>query len=332
MIEVLAAVLLTSIVIGVAVAFQINLGTSMNMSRERLRTERQVVALLDRIARDLMGAYFIVPAEGGNQSRHPWIFLASRQFADAEAEAPSDALKFVTRNHQSQGLDTHSSDLAVVAYFLNPMPDAPAYELLRWRSTHMPMEYDPSFPDPDDPDAQIMGEGILKFAITMIDQAGVETPFWDSVRAGSRRGLPNAVRLDLAIADPSKLEEATLEQDDGGFGRDIEFEPPFDVDEENLKTFSKLIVLPLKPLDWSFLESEVNAAAGLNGETDDMDGDGIPDSEDDDIDGDGIPNEEDSENIVEEADFDAFDDEDRDPFGFGDEDEDEEYDDDDFRF
>lgn len=328
MIEVLAAVLLTSIVISVAVAFQINLGSSMKLSRERLRTERQAVALLDRISRDLMGAYFIQPKEGAAQSpQRPWIFLTAREYA-AE-EAPSDRLKFITRNYQSQGLDEHSSDLATIAYFLYPMEDLPAYELLRWRSTRLPVGYDPTFPAIDDPDTLVMGEGIASFGFTMVDHAGGEVTEWDSLRAGARQGLPFGVRIEIAMQDPEVLEEARYNDFDGAeFDAEFEVELGEEPEESGLKTFSKLVVLPLRPLDWSFLEAEVDAAAGGVAE-EDLDGDGIPDSEDDDIDGDGILNEDDDDLDADGAGIEDFGDDD--PFGFGDDDEDEdeeEFDDD----
>ncbi|MDP6980602.1 MAG: prepilin-type N-terminal cleavage/methylation domain-containing protein [Myxococcota bacterium] len=326
LIEVLAAVLLTSIVISVAVAFQINLGSSMKGSRERLRTERHAVALLDRISRDLAGAYFIVPKEGGDQRKHPWVFVTAHDFADEDA--PADALKFMTRNYVPQGLDDHASDLAVVAYFLNPMRDLPAYELLRWRSTHMPSEYDPRFPSVNDPETAVMGEGLASFGVRLIDAQGADATQWSSVVAGARKGLPRAVRLEISMVDPLVLEEAARREDGQDFDDEFDLEQP----DEERKIFSKLVVLPLRPLDWSFLEAEVDAAAGGAGDADgDMDGDGVPDSEGDDIDGDGIPNEDDDE-LDPDGDFEEADDlGDRDPFGFGADDDDEEgFDEDDF--
>ncbi len=305
LIEVLAAVLLTSIVISVAVAFQINLGSSMKGSRERLRTERHAVALLDRIARDLMGAYFIVPSEGGNQRKHPWIFLTAHDFADEES--PADALKFMTRNYQPQSLDDHASDLAVVAYFLNPMRDLPAYELLRWRSTHMPTDYDPTFPSVTDPETAVMGEGLAYFGIRLYDEAGADVTKWDSVMAGSRTGLPQAVRLEISMVDPVVLEEAAQRDEDQDFDTEFDLEHP----DEERKVFSKLVVLPLRSLDWTFLEAEVDATAGGAG---DEAGDGIPNEDDDEVDFDGDV-EDDVGNL--------------DPFGFKDKDE-EEYDEDDY--
>jgi len=287
LIEVVAAVLLTAIVISVAVAFQINLGSAMQSARERLRTDRQAIALLDRIERDLRGAYYIVPREGGNQRAHPWVFLTTHDFV-AEDEN-SDGLKFITRNYQPRSLDGHASDLAVVAYYLSPMEDVPAYQMLRWRSTHMPQTYDPEFPGIDDPDAYVIGEGITRFGFSMIDDKGTEVPKWDSVLAGARKGLPIAVRLEISMLDPRVLEEAQTRDD---------FDPAFDdvESESEPQVFSKLVPLPLRPLDWSFLESDTLG-------TDLPQGDEAEDGDEDSDEDGGEADERDDDDDDEDDDF-----------------------------
>ena len=97
LIEVLAAVLLTSIVIGVAVALYINLSNATNTAAERTREIRHAVAILDRIARDLEGAYLLEKAPEVDPLEHPWVFVAEGRHSAEGA----DLLKFVTRNHRS---------------------------------------------------------------------------------------------------------------------------------------------------------------------------------------------------------------------------------------
>lgn len=305
--EVMAAVLLTGIVVSIALAFQINLGSSMEGARERLRTERQAVALLDRMARDIAGAYFIVPSQGGQKAAEPWVFVSTRDFAADDEK--SDGLKFITRNYRPRALDEHASDLAVVAYFLNPMPDAPGYELLRWRSPHMPQSYDRSFPSPDDPAVDVVGEGVWHFGVSMIDRDGVEIPEWNSALGGARRGLPMAVRLEISMLDPNWQKQF----DDGEFDADFdEYEP-----EEEPKVFSKLVDLPLRPLDWTFLAKDLQAqATGDLNQGDDTNG---GDDADDSADGDNGGVDDGSNTSTGQ-----------DPFGFGDDDQDD-YEPNDFR-
>lgn len=259
MIEVMAAILLTSIVISVAVAFQINLGAATMAARERLRTQRQAIALLDRIARDLAGAYFIASPANASGGSNPWIFLSARHFTE---EGNSDAIKFITRNYRPQGLDGHHSDLAVVAYYLKPVEDGSGYQLMRWRRTHMPQVYDPRFPELDDPDADIIGENLASFALSMIDETGEEHPEWDSRGKQGRQSLPVGVTIEIAMLDPNQI---ASDADANDFERDQNDLDDFDTDEEaelQTNTYSKTVILPLRPLDWTFLESEARAAAG----------------------------------------------------------------------
>jgi prepilin-type N-terminal cleavage/methylation domain-containing protein len=256
MIEVLAAVLLTSIVISVAVSFQINLGTTTAIARERLRTQRHAVALLDRISRDLAGAYFIAATDNAARKTNPWIFLSDRHFGE---NGNADAIKFITRNYQPQDLDGHSSDLAVVAYYLNPMEDSRGYELMRWRKPHMPQVFDPTFPELDDPDADVVGENLAHFALSMIDVTGAEVSEWNSSLKQGRAALPIGVTIEIAMLDPREITADPDAEDDDNFD-------PDDEDEANI--YSKTVVLPLRPLDWTFLEREARAGAAFGSSED----------------------------------------------------------------
>ena len=264
LIEVMAAVLLSAIVITIAVGFQINLGSAMESSRERLRTQRQAVALLDRISRDLASTYFIAPSAKVKPGVNPWIFLTGRDFV---SEGKSDKIKFITRNYKPQRLDGHASDLAVVAYYLAEEADRPGYKLMRWRETHMPMQYDPSFPAEDNPDADVIGENIASFTVSMIDRNGLEVPAWDSSRNQRNNVLPMAVWIEISMLtsretdpefDPGDFEPDGNYEDDEAFEDD-----DLETDDErgsNRKTYSKLVIIPLRPLDWSFLEAEARTA------------------------------------------------------------------------
>ena len=136
LIEVLGAVLLSAIVITIVLSFQINLGSAMQNSRERLREQRQAVALLDRVARDLLGSYFIAPSQlQATTQQSPWIFLTVQDFLEEQNDPKSsNAIKFITRNYVPASFEGHSSDLAVVAYYIEPQEDRPGYKLMRWRT------------------------------------------------------------------------------------------------------------------------------------------------------------------------------------------------------
>lgn len=287
LIEVMAAVVLSAIVITIAVSFQINLGSATDAARERLRTQRQAVALLDRLARDLASTYFISPSKRVIAGVNPWVFLTGRDFVDDDH---SDKIKFITRNHQPQNLDGHASDLAVVAYYLTEEPDRPGYKLMRWRKIRMPMAYDASFPAPDNEYADVIGENLASFSLSMIDASGSEVPEWDSDRKRGKHSLPIAVRIKISMLDPADLDpdyerdfdqeaEDEFDRDEFNDGYADEEEDDLEIDDEadgeERTVYSKLVILPLRPLDWAFLESEARNAAP--GEATDSDGDGMPD-------------------------------------------------------
>jgi hypothetical protein len=269
-------------------------------ARERLRTQRQAVALLDRIARDLAGAYFIASPASASVGSNPWIFLSARHFT--EEEGNSDAIKFITRNYRPQGLDGHHSDLAVVAYYLKPVEDGSGYQLMRWRKTHMPLAYDPRFPELDDPDADIIGENLASFALSMIDATGEEHLAWDSRGKRGRESLPVGVTIEIAMLDPNQI---ASDADANEFKGDQNELDDFDSDGEaelQTNTYSKTVILPLRPLDWTFLESEARAAAYAA----DFEQQGEEDEEEEDMDeadDDGDEFEDDDDTGVE---FDSF--------------------------
>ena len=298
MIEVMGAVLLTSIVISIAVAFQINLGSATQNARERLRSQRQAVALLDRMSRDIAGTYFIAPRiTNGAPESTPWIFLTIQDFLDEGLTSDSsNAIKFVTRNYVPQDIDGHSSDLAVVAYYVEPQEDRPGYQLMRYRSTHMPITYDPSFPQADAPNTDVVGEDIASFKIRVISQTGGLDPKWSSIRKSGHLALPLGVKLEISMLTTDEIIAAELDED---------FEIPIERDEEDgedgedgdRKTFAKTVMLPLRPLDWSFLEEidNVEEASNNDDEAPDQDDQDDEDEEDDDDDDDEDDDDEDED-------------------------------------
>ena len=76
LIEMLASIFLTSIVISVAVGFYINLSRATEAATLRLRESRHAATILDRVARDLQSALLLVKPADMDPLEHPWIFLA----------------------------------------------------------------------------------------------------------------------------------------------------------------------------------------------------------------------------------------------------------------
>jgi type II secretory pathway component PulJ len=296
LIEILAASMLTAIVMGVAVSFQVSLGRATAAARETLRYKRHAVTLLDRIGRDLAGAYFIARPDNLDPLNHPWIFVASDLSGDGSFTNKSNAVKFVTRNYQPQGLEEHASDIAVMSYFLDKVEGEPGYQLLRWRKARMPQLYDPEYPSPDDPLCEVVGENIRSFQMSFIDMTGGEAMSWDSAEREGFDSIPLAVKIEIAMLDPNaETLEDDLEFDSEDYeDLDSDIEPFSGEREEGV--FSKTVILPVRPLDWLILEQETYKAADDAGQIED-DGygdifDGGEDGEDGDGDGDDPDNED----------------------------------------
>ena len=290
LIEVMAAVVLSAIVMSIAVSFQINLGSAMDAARERLRTQRQAVALLDRLARDLASTYFIAPSERVKAGVNPWVFVTGRDFA---ADDKSDKIKFITRNYQPQNLDRHASDLAVVAYYLTEELDRPGYRLMRWRDTHMPEAYDPSFPAEDSPQSDIIGENLASFTLSLIDSGGAEVPDWNAMRKRGAKSLPVAVKIEISMLNQNEIDP---NYDPDAFEDEVDDFEDLEIDDErdsDRKIYSKLVILPLRPLDWSFLESQTRTALTRNAALDASDEDDEDSDDEDDEDSDDSDDEDD---------------------------------------
>ncbi len=260
LIEVLAGVFLTAMVMGALLSFQLNLGNATHSARGRIRAQRHAVAILDRVGRDIQGAYLLVKAEEVDPMDHPWLFLAEKHSAQligaeafddgndeddgdagsaAEAEG-ANAVKFITRNHRPSSDGGPSSDLANVAYFLNKQEDRPGYQLMRWLDPTLPETLDRSFPLPEDDRSLIVAEDIAHFGMTFLDEEGGETESWDSSQIEMTGALPLAVRMKIQMLDPDTGEEIEGNSDEEG--------NPFQ--------FSRMVILHMRPVDFKILAED----------------------------------------------------------------------------
>jgi type II secretory pathway component PulJ len=232
LLEVLAVILLTAVVIGVALDFSVDLSRASTRATEGTRGVRRAVAVLDHVARDLERTVLMQKAEETDPIEHPWIFLGEARGSGIGA----DHLKFVTRGRVPRGTTSRESDLEVVAYATRRAEDE-SLEILRWSSPHLPERSDREVPDDEDRGAMLLASGLAGFGLTFIDELGERVSSWDSsslVRSGQ---LPSAVLIEVALADPE----------------DPEAEP---------RTFRRKVVLPLRPFDLAELLDPLAAVSG----------------------------------------------------------------------
>ncbi len=240
LLEVLAVVFLTSIVMGLALDFYVDLSRNTARATAHTREIRRATAILDRLARDFERTVLLRKAPEEDPLNHPWVFVAESRSSGLGA----DHVKFPTLNHEPRGSRTHEADFAMVAYVTRAGFDE-GVELLRWSSPHLPESLDRDFPLPDDERVLLLADGLAGFGVRFLNEAGEWADSWDSSTLLDSGELPLAVEIEVAIVDEERV-----------FG------------EEDVARFSRMVVLPLRPLDPTDLtgESPEEGAEAAEGE------------------------------------------------------------------
>ena len=226
LIELMAAVFLTTVVLSLAWAIFLNLSSGLETARERVRESRHALAILDRVARDLGGTYLLAKPPELDPLFHPWVFLA-----ESHTESPgSDRVKFITRSHRPRNPLGHGSDLAVVTYVLEHA-DGGRYVLTRSLSPGLPEELDREFPTGDDHHTMVVAEGVASFGVRFLNDQQEWVDEWDSSLITESGELPLVAEIDLALAPPGDEED-----DFGDLGS---------FDGDDLERFTRRVLLPI---------------------------------------------------------------------------------------
>jgi type II secretory pathway pseudopilin PulG len=238
LIEMLGVLLLLTLVFGVALDTYVDLSLQTRRASSFTRDARRATALLDRVGADLAAAVLAVKPEGRDPLQHPWLFLA-----EARGGTGADRLKFVTAGRPPMASASHASDLAQVALLTAPAPDG-SLELLRWSHPHLPDALDRSLPRADDPGVLLLAEGLERFGVRFLDEAGEWSDRWDSTALARSSQLPLAVEIEVSWA-------------------------PQAPGEEPIGPYTRRVVLPLRPFD---LEARLTGKEpGAPGEQDEED-------------------------------------------------------------
>jgi hypothetical protein len=260
LIEVLAVVLLTALVIGLTANTYLDLSRATQRAMHGTRALRQAGAVLDRVARDLEAAMLVVKPRERDPNTHPWYFFAQSRYASEG----SDQLKFMTQNRALRKDDgeLRDSKFEVVAYQLveREGENPPLYDLYRWSSPRLPDGCDTSIPEFEDAplfsDApgqqplaernQLVAERIERFSVRFLHADGDWVSSWDSCQIAESSALPVAAEIDVALFDESAQSVV-----DGSGAPIAEAEAP---------GYKKRVVLQLRPID---LEARFESASGV---------------------------------------------------------------------
>lgn len=236
LIEVLAVLFLTALVLGVALDFYVDLSNQSQRATESTRGVRRATTLLDRVARDFESAVLASRPDEMDPLAHPWIFVAESR----HSEMGADRVKFVVRRPATAGAGDAVSDLAMVAYSLRPGVHGDDFELVRWSQPELPEALDREFPPSDDPHALLLADGIAGFGVRFLGEDGQWVSEWDSSQMLDSSELPLAVEIELSLAtwDPESEQ--------------MRVSPPY----------LRRTLLPVRPLDLETLLDPVAYAGG----------------------------------------------------------------------
>jgi len=230
LIELMAAVFLTAIVLTLAVNVFMDLSHQADAAVRLVSGARRATLVLDRIATDLERAVLVQRAPGQDPLTHPWVFLAER------GEDGAERLKFVTRGRRPRG-DADGADLELVTWTLEAASDGDT-ELRRSGVPRLPEGLDRDFPSPED--SSLVAENVAAFGIWFLGGDEGRTDEWDSSTLEYSDDLPLAAEIRLA------------------FYRDLET-------EEIDGPYSRSVFLPLRPLDLAAILGD-NGLGGGEGE------------------------------------------------------------------
>jgi type II secretory pathway component PulJ len=234
LLEVLAVVLLTGLVLGIALDFYVDLSRADNRAADHTLGVRRATAILDRMARDFEGAFVVRTPEGEDPNANGYQFVAESEYSSTGA----DHIKFITRNHHPRTTAAHESDVAAVAYTVRRAEDD-TLELLRWSSPRVPETHDPNFPRDEEAGAALLADGIDSFGVTFFDESGAPSTRWDSSQLVESGELPLAVEIEVAMATH---------------------------DGSAPVPYRRRVWIPVRPLDLERLLTSTEAGAGVDAE------------------------------------------------------------------
>ncbi len=194
LIEVMAAIFLTSMVITFAVSFYINLANISQAAIIRTRQTLQATSAIERVARDLASTAFIVKSEETDPLAHPWAFVAESRFAFDG----SDLIRFNSRSKSPGEGAYHDSDLLQIVYQAIDEEDG-SLTLLRWSSPGLPTGQFADYPGVDDDRNFVVAEGLGSFSLRFLDDNAQWLPAWDSSQLENSSELPVGVEIDVSV-------------------------------------------------------------------------------------------------------------------------------------
>jgi prepilin-type N-terminal cleavage/methylation domain-containing protein len=233
LIEIMAVVAMIGFVFFVALNFYTQLARATNRASDHTRSVRRASAILDRVARDIEGAFLMVKPPEMDPFAFPWIFLGQTRLGGRT----SDRLKFITRNHDATRTEGAETNIATVAY-ITESADDDSVSLYRWSSPRLPESLDKNFPREGDEGTYLLAEGLLEFGFHFVGEEGEGRDEWDSSTILESSSLPLAVEIQLSLM------------------------PDDEESEEEPQVYRRRVLIPVRPIDLAALLDPNNPLSG----------------------------------------------------------------------
>ncbi|MEE2662514.1 MAG: type II secretion system protein GspJ [Myxococcota bacterium] len=215
LLETLAVVVITGFLVASLATMYVAMMNNTERATQGAREIRVATAVLDRVARDLEGAFVLVRDAEEDPLSHPWLFKAESHTGQLAA----DRVMFTTLSHSSPQYSPDrpsTSGLATYAYWLEG-DELTGYDLLRWVNPQLAEDH--GFPLADNEDAVVVAENLAAFSLRFLDDVGGWSEEWDSTALVDSSELPIAVEIRLALPPQLDPEELALREE---FGDTIE--------------------------------------------------------------------------------------------------------------
>lgn len=249
LLETLAVVAITAFLIASVATMFIAIMNNTERAVNGTREARIAASVLDRVARDIEGAFLIVRDEEDDPLSHPWLFKAEARLGQEGA----DRVLFTTLSHTGRSALSERASaggLATYAYWLEGDEEI-GYDLVR--HVRPSLAEDQRFPLDAEEGAVVVAEGLAGFALRFMGEAGDWSDSWDSSTLVDSSQLPRVVEISLQMPPLDPDEAAFREQ----FGDEV---PP--------REFLRRVVLYQRPLTPE-VALGIGSIAGLgDGDTD----------------------------------------------------------------
>ncbi len=239
LIEMLAVIFFTVVVTASVATYYVQFMRSSTSLQERTRNTRRAVAILDRVARDLEGAFLMVKPEEMDPIEHPWLFLGESR----DSDTGSESIKFISQSQALRASAARRSPLGQIAYVAAKSDDGDL-ALFRWSASGLPEELDRRLPREGDEGVLLMSEGLQRFGVRFMTEDGDWEDEWDSSTLERSGELPIAAEIEVALTNLA------------------------DPEGEPIGPFKRRVLIPLRPISREELKGELSS----NGGEDDGDG------------------------------------------------------------